>query len=90
VLRLACPERPRRVIAVGFPMVYRDTSGLFEDCGVPRTFLQSTHDQYGAVAELARLVESLPGEKRLVPIEAGDHFFEGGLQELEEAVAKLD
>jgi len=35
------------------------------------------------------MVAALPEPKQLVFIEARDHFFEGGLQELEEAVASL-
>jgi hypothetical protein len=95
-LRLACgapPEqdaqRPRRVIAVGFPVAYKDSAGLTEDCGVPRTFIQSTHDQFGAVEDLVKVVESVPEPKSLELIEARDHFFDGGLQELEDAIAIL-
>ena len=92
-LRLGCDSslgtRPRRVIAVGFPTAYRDSAGLSDDCGVPRAFIQSTHDQYGPAGEIAALVESLPGQHSLALIEAQDHFFEGALPDLEEAVAAL-
>ena len=89
VLRLACAgEAARRVIAVGFPTVYRDKSYL-ENCSVPRTFVQSTHDQYGPVADLEPLVAALPEPKRLVLIEAQDHFFAGGLDQLEETIRAI-
>lgn len=90
VLRLGSesPE-PRRVIAVGFPTVYKDRSSL-EQCRAPRVFVQSTHDQYGPVEELRAITETLQEPKRLVLIEAQDHFFAGALEELENSIAGLD
>ena len=79
----------RRVIAVGFPTVYKDRSFL-ENCTVPRIFIQSTRDQYGPVEELRPLVEALPEPKQLIWIDAEDHFFAGALEQLEEAVIRLD
>jgi uncharacterized protein len=95
VLRLGCSKEDdagdpvRRVIAVGFPTSYRDRSQL-DDCTVPRVFVQSTHDQYGPLAELEPLVAALPEPKRLVLVEAQDHFFAGALEKLEEVIAALD
>jgi uncharacterized protein len=87
-LRLACEKaEARRVIAVGFPVGYKDSSGL-EGCTIPRLFIQSTHDQFGPAAELTALVAALPEPKRLVLVEASDHFFAGGLEKLEEVVAR--
>ena len=79
----------RRVIAVGFPTVYKDRSFL-EGCTVPRIFIQSTRDQYGPVEELQPLVEALPEPKQLIWIDAQDHFFAGALAQLEESVIQLD
>jgi alpha/beta superfamily hydrolase len=89
-LRLACADddKPRRVIAVGFPTVYRDRSYL-DGCTVPRIFVQSTIDQYGPVTDLEALVESLPEPKRMILIEARDHFFAGALEVLEREIAAL-
>ena len=91
VLRLGCaPGSPAasRVIAVGFPTVYKDRSFL-EGCTVPRIFIQSTRDQYGPVDELRPLVEALPEPKQLIWIDAEDHFFAGALEQLEESVIQL-
>lgn len=88
-LQIACQGAgAARAIAVGFPTVYRDRSYL-QDCTVPRAFLQSTHDEYGPMRELEELVATLPEPKRLVFVEAGNHFFAGALERLEEEVAKL-
>ena len=88
-LRLGCEGAgARRVIAVGFPTTYKDRSFL-ESCTVPRTFIQSTRDQFGPISDLEPLVTGLPEPKKLVLVEAGDHFFDGALDVLEREVASL-
>jgi uncharacterized protein len=89
VLRLGC-ERigARRVVAAGFPTVFKDVSYL-SGCKVPRIFIQSTQDQYGPLPELTRLIATLPEPKQLIAIPAQNHFFAGALQELEDAVVAL-
>lgn len=88
-LRLGCGGiGARRVIAVGFPTVYKDRSYL-DGCTVPRAFVQSTHDEFGPVADLEAVVAGLPEPKQLVLVEAQDHFFAGALPELEAAIASL-
>ncbi|MGH9559461.1 MAG: alpha/beta hydrolase [Bryobacteraceae bacterium] len=89
-LKLGCggETQPRRILAVGFPTVYPERSYL-NGCTVPRIFVQSTRDQFGPVAEIEPLVALLPEPKRLVLIEAADHFFAGALDKLEEEIAAL-
>ena len=88
-LRLGCEGGgARRVIAVGFPTVYKDRAYL-ENCAVPRIFIQSTRDQFGPTSELEPLVASLPEPKKLILVEAADHFFAGALPELEREIAAL-
>jgi hypothetical protein len=90
VLRLGCEGiGARRVIAVGFPTTYKDRSFLHA-CSVPKIFVQSTHDQYGPASELEPLVASLAEPKKLVLVDAEDHFFAGALSELESTIAGLD
>ncbi len=89
VLRLGCESAgARRVIAVGFPTVYKDRSYL-EGCTVPRIFVQSTHDEFGPVEELQRITDALPEPKRVELVEAQDHFFTGALERLEETIASV-
>ena len=89
-LRLGCEGiSARRVIAVGFPTAYKDWSFL-EGCTVPRIFVQSTRDQYGPLPELEPLVASLPGPKKLILVDAADHFFAGALPGLEREIAGLN
>lgn len=90
VLRLGCQESgARRVIAVGFPTTYKDNSYL-EGCTVPKVFVQSTRDQYGPISELEPLVASLAEPKKLVLVDAQDHFFAGALDQLEREIARLN
>jgi alpha/beta superfamily hydrolase len=93
-LYLGCEANPnggadiRRVIAVGFPTVYKDQTFL-DHCTTPRIFVQSTRDEYGPVRELESLFEALPEPKQLLLVEAQDHFFAGALGELEETIFQL-
>lgn len=80
-------QRPdlRKIIAAGFPTVYKDRSYL-DPCSVPRTFIHSTRDEFGPMDELAAVVAELQGPPELVFIEAADHFFAGALDAFEQAV----
>jgi uncharacterized protein len=87
ITRLGCIRQPSRMTAVGFPTKGTDTRYL-ESCPVGKIFIQSTHDEYGPKSELEQLFIRFAEPKRLLWIPARDHFFGGGLDELEEAVAK--
>lgn len=92
-LRLGCGGHlsgmlARRIVAAGFPTIFQDSSYL-DQCGIPRIFIQSTHDEFGPVDQIRPFVESLAEPKRLILIEARDHFFAGALPELEEQVYRL-
>ena len=88
-LKLGCElGYPRRVLAVGFPTVYKDR-GYLEGCVLPRVFIQSTNDEFGPLLDLEPFVEGLPEPKQLITIPASDHFFAGALPELENTVASL-
>jgi alpha/beta superfamily hydrolase len=88
-LRLGCGlAGARRVIAVGFPSAYKNRTYL-EGCTIPRTFVQSTHDEFGPLREWEPLVRALPEPKEIRLIEARDHFFAGALEELEDLIAGL-
>jgi uncharacterized protein len=93
-LSLACETDPsagahiRRVIAVGFPTVYKDRTFL-DHCTLPRIFVQSTHDQFGPVEELESIYQTLAEPKQLLLVDAQDHFFAGSLEKLEETIYLL-
>jgi alpha/beta superfamily hydrolase len=87
ILGLGCaqPDPPQVMIAAGFPTRAGPADHL-ERCAVPKLFIQSTKDQYGPRAELEAVFERMAAPKRLVWIDAEDHFFSGGLEELERVV----
>jgi alpha/beta superfamily hydrolase len=95
-LRASYPDaRVKALIGAGTPVV--PVAGgseeprvysyeFLRDCTKPKLFISGARDPYGPRAKLEALVASVSGPKRLVLIEAGDHFFEGRLRELREAV----
>jgi len=95
-LRAACADsRVQSVIGVGTPVapVAADTEEprvytfeFLKDCRKPKLFVSGARDQFGPRAKLQSLVDSLPEPKKLVVIEGADHFFEGRLRELREAI----
>ncbi len=90
-LRAACPDgRVRALIGLGTPVAAIDERtydyGFLSTCLKPKLFVSGSRDQFGPRGQLERLVASLPEPKKLVFIEAGDHFFEGRLRELRETI----
>ncbi len=85
VLRLSDREPVARVIAVGLPTRLSD-GGEYRTSAVPRDFIQSTNDEYGPREKMQRFFDQASGPKTMTWVEAGDHFFSGALDALEEAV----
>jgi hypothetical protein len=95
-LRPACADpRVRAVIGLGIPVapVAADTEDprvytfeFLHDCAKPKLFVSGGRDQFGPRAKLEALVASVPEPKKLVIIQGADHFFEGHLHELRDAV----
>ena len=90
-LRAACPDpRVEAVIGLGIPVVAGDERAydfdFLQGCSKPKLFVSGARDQFGPRAKLEEVVASLPEPKRLVLIDGADHFFEGRLRELREAI----
>ena len=89
ILRLGCPLRDvGRLIAVGLPASYHNSLPP-PQCPVPRIFIQSTQDEFGPRPEMEALFASLPEPKRLIWVEAKNHFFGDALGEFEAVVYGL-
>jgi hypothetical protein len=94
--RAACPdERVRMLIGVGTPVVPVAESTeeprvynyeFLQQCMKPKLFISGARDQFGPRAKLEALLASVPAPKKLVLIEGADHFFEGRLRELRDAI----
>ncbi|HVI78730.1 MAG TPA: alpha/beta fold hydrolase [Candidatus Acidoferrum sp.] len=88
-------DRVRALIGAGVPVAPVTAEGeepraytfdFLRECAKPKLFLSGARDQFGPRAKLQALVDSVPEPKKLVVIGGADHFFEGRLRELREAI----
>jgi alpha/beta superfamily hydrolase len=83
-------DRVRALIALGLPAVAVEDRvydfGFLRACTKPKLFVSGSRDQFGPAGKLETLVQTFADPKKLVRIEAGDHFFEGRLKELRVAI----
>ncbi len=85
-LRVGCPDqRVRELIGLGTPVNSSDFSYL-RNCDKPKLFVHGAIDEHGDVGKLEQLVESLPGENRLVVVAGAEHFFAGKLDQVDAAI----
>jgi len=90
-LRASAPDlRVQALIALGTPIAPVDDRSydydLLKTCTKPKLFVSGSRDQFAPRAKLEALVAGLPEPKKLIIIEAADHFFEGRLREMRDAV----
>lgn len=89
-LRVCCPEeRVPILISLGTPIVaegrvyqYKFLTG----CAKPKLFVSGDRDQFGPVAELERVIAHAAEPKKLVIVPKADHFFEGQLPAMRQAI----
>ena len=85
-LRVGCADgRVRELIGLGTPVNSSDFSYL-RNCEKPKLFVHGANDEHGEIRKVEALVESLPGENRLVVVAEADHFFAGKLDQVDEAI----
>ena len=85
-LRIARNPGPCRVIAVGFPTVYKDTSYLEAPYATPRVFIHSTNDEFGPRPAFEKIMDGLEPRPEVHWVKAKDHFFADALDDFEEVV----
>ena len=90
-LRVACAdERVRATIGLGTPVNPVDERiydfEFLKSCHKPKLFVSGSRDQFGGRGKLESLVTDLPEPKKLVIVESADHFFEGRLKQMREAI----
>ena len=90
-LSAACSDsRVQAAIGVGIPVVPADERtydfDFLQDCAKPKLFVSGARDQFGPQEKLQEVVAQAAGPKKLVVIDGADHFFEGRLRELREAI----
>ncbi len=91
-LRVACSEdRVKGAIGLGLPITPIDDRGydysFLSACSKPKLFVSGARDQFASRQKLEELTGSLP-EQKLVIIEGADHFFEGRLREMHDAIER--
>jgi alpha/beta superfamily hydrolase len=79
------PSAPQFLLAAGFATRMGPVEFL-ANCAVPKIFIHSTHDEFGPRPDFEPMYLKVAEPKRLIWIEAADHFFAGALPELEERV----
>jgi uncharacterized protein len=90
-LEAACSDaRVQAVVGLGLPLMpMEDRSYEFDflkSCDKPKLFVSGDRDQFGPQARLEALVAGLSQPKKLVFVQAADHFFETRLREMREAI----
>jgi alpha/beta superfamily hydrolase len=90
-LPAACgDERVNAVIGLGVPVQPTGDRtydlSCVQSCVKAKLFVSGSRDQFGPRTRLQGFVDSLPEPKKLVIIESADHFFEGRLREMREAI----
>jgi hypothetical protein len=90
-LEAACPDaRVRGLIGLGVPVRAVDERTYDLDflrrCAKPKLFVSGSRDQFAQRTLLEELERSAAEPKKLVIIDSADHFFEGRLREMREAI----
>jgi alpha/beta superfamily hydrolase len=86
IMTLGCELRTAAfLMGVGFS-TRMGSWDFLNACAVPKIFIQSTHDEFGPRPDFERMYTGVAEPKKLIWIEAADHFFAGSLETLEEQV----
>jgi alpha/beta superfamily hydrolase len=82
-------QRVLNLISIGTPLDKYDFSFL-KSCRKPILFIHGERDEFGDVERLRKLISSLPAEAgaELHVVRDADHFFEGQLDELKQAITE--
>jgi len=82
-LRAACDyDRVSALIGLGVPAVPIPTNAAVPK---PKLFISGARDNFAPPGTIESLVSTFAEPKKLIRIEAGDHFFEGRLREMRDA-----
>ena len=87
----ACPDdRVRALIGLGVPVKAVDERtydlDFLRSCAKPKLFVSGSRDQFAQRTLLEELARNAAEPKKLVIIDSADHFFEGRLREMREAI----
>jgi len=82
-------ERVVNLISIGTPVAKYDF-GFLSACRKPILFVHGARDEFGSLEELGRLIAQMPPDLdiELAVIPDADHFFNGHLDELKQAISE--
>jgi alpha/beta superfamily hydrolase len=84
----ACDDCVRAIVAAGVPVSKYDFRQVAR-CAKPKLFVQGSLDQFGSTGDLKLLFAALDEPKQLKIVEGADHFFEGRLSEVVDAITSF-
>jgi alpha/beta superfamily hydrolase len=76
------------MIGLGVPARLFENYTL-QDCHKPKLFVHGSNDEIAPYDLATQWFEQVPAPKRLVTVENADHFFQGHLDEVQQAVASF-
>jgi len=88
ITRLGCEQEGAAwLLAAGLPTRHGPNEFL-QTCKTPKIFVQSTKDQYGPKEEFEKQYEQFAEPKKLIWVEAKDHFFVDALDTFEKEIER--
>jgi alpha/beta superfamily hydrolase len=89
-MRASCPDpEVKLLISLGTPVAAERRSYAYRfltECAKPKLFVSGDHDKFGPLHELERVFSTAAEPKKLVVVANADHFFEGQLPVMREAI----
>jgi hypothetical protein len=84
----ASDSRVSALVGLGVP-VNSSSFEFLREVRKPKLIVQGTRDEFGSVAHVSELYESLAEPKRLHWVEGADHFFAGKLDEVQQVLQEF-
>jgi alpha/beta superfamily hydrolase len=90
-LLATCSHPVKAIAALGLPTHAEGRSyhySFLQSCPAPKLFLSGDQDQFATRDELTQVVESASAPRRLIFVPGADHFFNGHLDAMQNALAQ--
>jgi alpha/beta superfamily hydrolase len=84
----ATDARVSTLVGLGVP-VGTVSFDFLRDARKPKLILQGTRDEFGSVAQVSELYDTLAEPKQIHWVEGADHFFAGKLDEVQEVLRQF-
>jgi alpha/beta superfamily hydrolase len=81
-------SRVSALVGLGVP-VNSSSFDFLREVRKPKLILQGTRDEFGSVAQVSELYDSLPEPKQIHWVEGADHFFAGKLDEVQQVLQEF-